>query len=715
MKFLLLSAGIFCLSCAAFAQTDKRFNDTTNLQPVEVSTVKAAEKDPIAKTNLTKAEIKQLNVGQDLPFILNGTPSVIVNSDAGNGIGYTGIRIRGTDATRINVTLNGIPYNDQESLGTFFVDLPDIASSADNIQIQRGVGTSANGAGSFGGSINLSTNGINTKRTLELNSTAGSYESFKNTLLFTSGLLGKHFTLDARMSNIRSQGYVDRAATRLSSYFLSTAYVSDNNVLRFNVFTGKEKTYQSWYGIGPVTLDTNRTYNSAGTEKPGLPYDNETDNYTQTHYQLFYTHTFSKYLKSNIAVFLTRGKGYYEQYKAGEDLIDYGITPAPSVTNTDLIRRLWLDNYFYGSIFSLQYERKKTQVIFGGGYTRYEGGHYGEIISTKEQANVPANYRWYDNDAHKYDLSVYTKWTQSITEHFRTYLDLQARNINYSIDGFRYNPALSIKKDYFFFNPKAGMTYSGKNFKVYASYGRAEKEPNRDDFEASLTQQPKSEKLDDIESGVEYKKGNISAGANLYFMNYRDQLVLTGKVNDVGAYTRTNIPKSYRAGIELFAAAKLNSIFSLNGNITFSKNKVKKFTEYLDDYDLGGQQSKSYKVTDISYSPDVISAVSVNIVPVKNALLTVTGKYVGEQFLDNTSNKNRRLKDYYTQDIRAGYIWTGKVTEVNLYLQANNIFSKLYNANGFTYSYISGGETITENSFFPMAPANFIVGLNIKL
>ena len=619
---------MLCILKNLSAQTKKIFNDTSFLQPVEVSSVKAQEKNPFAKTNISKEEIKKLNIGQDLPFILNNTPSVVVNSDAGTGIGYTGIRIRGTDATRINVTLNGIPYNDAESLGTFFVDIPDIASSAGSIQVQRGVGTSANGAGSFGGSINVSTNELNKEKRLELNSTAGSYESFKNTLLFNSGLLGKHFTVDARMSNIRSQGYIERASARLQSYYLSTAYLTDKSSLRLNVFTGKERTYQAYFGVNETALDTNRRYNSAGTEKPGAPYENEVDDYRQTHYQLFYNRQLNKNIKANIAIFYTKGKGYYEQYKTMAKLSGYGLPNFGNIKNTDLVRRLWLDNNFYGSIFSVQYDKNKTQVIVGGGYNRYEGQHFGEIIWAKEQAAVPMNYRWYDRDAKKYDFSAYTKWTQSLTGNLQTFVDMQIRNINYTINGFRDNPDLFIKKDYFFFNPKAGLTFTKNNYKIYGSYGRAVKEPNRNDFEAATTDLPKPEKLNDIEAGIESNTANVKLGANFYYMFYKDQLVLTGKINDVGAYTRTNIENSYRAGVELFGSAVLNKIFSVNGNITFSKNRVKNFTEYFDDYDNGGQGSKFYKETDISFSPNIISSFSLNIIPTTNLLLTLTGKYV---------------------------------------------------------------------------------------
>ena len=713
MRSLLILACMLC-GILASAQQGKKLSDSTTLEPVELTSVKAGAKDPFAKTNLSKEDIRKKNIGQDLPFILNNTPSVTVNSDAGNGIGYTGIHIRGTDATRINVTLNGIPYNDQESLATYLVDLPDFASSTGSIQVQRGVGTSANGAGSFGGSINLGTNELNAKKSFELSSTAGSYGSFKNTLLFNSGLFSKYFSVDARISDIRTQGYIDRAAVRLRSYFFSTGFIKGNNSLRLNVFSGHEKTYQAWNGVAEAALDTNRRYNSAGTEKAGTPYENQVDNYTQTHYQFFYDHKYSPYLKTNIAVFLTRGKGYYEEYKASANLGDYGLPVFGTVTQTDLIRRLWLNNYFYGSIFSAQYHRNKTQLVFGGGYTRYDGQHYGEIIWAQEQAAVPMNYRWYDVDANKSDLSAYIKWTQSITKNLQTFIDLQGRNIRYKINGFADNPSLTIDKNYTFFGPKAGLSFYQNGLKLYASYARAVKEPNRDDFEASKSEQPKPEKLNDFEGGAEYKNKNFSAGADLYYMKYRDQLVLTGKINDVGEYTRTNIPDSYRAGIELFADATLNKTFSLSGNITFSKNKIKHFTEYIDDYDNGGQVMNQYNTTDISFSPNIISSIGLDIIPVKNALLTLTGKYVSKQYLDNTSNENRRLRAYYTQDIRAGYTFhCNKIKEINLFGQVNNVFSKLYEPNGYTYSYYYGGLQ-TENFYFPMAPVNFVVGLDVK-
>ena len=719
MKKLLLSTVLCTVVYALFAQKEKKFNDTAYLQPVEVLAIRAGEKAPFAKTDLNKKDIAKNNLGQDLPFLLNQTPSVVVNSDAGNGVGYTGIRIRGTDAARINVTLNGIPYNDAESQGTFFVDLPDISSSANSIQIQRGVGTSSNGAGAFGATINLFTNELNKKFYASTNNSIGSFNTFKNNIQFGSGLLGKHFTVDGRVSRISSDGYIDRATSNLKSFFLSTAFVNEKNSLRLNVFSGKEKTYQAWNGVAENLLATDRTNNPSGNEKPGVPYNNETDNYTQTHYQLFYNHKFNSYWKGNIAAFLTRGKGYYEQYKANKKLADYGLPNYFDGTNTikktDLVRRLWLDNYFYGTIFSLQYQKNKTQVIFGGGYNAYDGKHYGKIIWAAVQAAVPKDYRWYNLKAHKKDFSVYNKWIQQWSSNWQSFVDVQFRNIDYKIHGFRYNPGLEISENYSFLNPKIGITYSNNNWQAFISYALAGKEPNRDDFEAGNTQLPKAERLHDIELGIEKKGTSYSLGANIYYMQYQNQLVLTGKINDVGAYTRINIPKSYRAGVELQGKTKITNWLNAAANLTFSENKIKNFTEYLDDYDNGGQQTKFYSKTNISFSPAVIAGGSINFIPVKNGEISLISKYVGRQYLDNTAQKSRSLNPYYLQDIRLSYLIEHKIfKETDLILQLNNVFNKKYEPNGYSFSYIYGGNLTTENFYFPMAGFNFMVGVNVK-
>ena len=720
MKKLLFNSLLCAIAVGTYAQEQKKFNDTSFMQPVEVTAIRANEKAPFAKTNLTKKDIEKNNLGQDLPYLLNQTPSVIINSDAGNGVGYTGIRIRGTDASRINVTLNGIPYNDAESQGTYFVDLPDIASSANSIQIQRGVGTSSNGAGSFGGNINLSTNEINDKFYTEINNSFGSYNTWKNTLKFGTGILGKHFTIDGRLSNITSNGYIDRAATRLKSFYFSTAYVDNKNSLRLNIFSGKEKTYQAWNGVPESYLATNRTYNISGQEQPGSPYPNETDNYIQTHYQLFYNHQFSPFWKANVAVFLTKGKGYYEEYRADQVLADYGlndyIAGNDTTRSTNLVRRLWLDNNFYGTIFSLQHQKNKTQFTIGGGYNKYDGKHYGEIINAVIQAAVPRNYQWYNLNAFKNDFSLYTKLSQQLSTHWQLFADLQMRNVHYTINGFEANPTLIIKKNYTFFNPKIGFTYTNNEWQAYGSYALAGKEPNRDDFEAGKTQQPKAEELNDLELGIEKKSKNYSFGANLYYMKYRNQLVLIGNINDVGSYTRTNIPNSYRLGIELQGKVVLTDYVNIAANLTLSENKIKNFTELIDDYDNGGTQKNVYPKTAISFSPAVVGGGSINFIPVKNGEISLLSKYVSRQYLDNTSQKSRSLNAYYLQDMRFSYTFTTikHLKAASLIVQLNNVFNKKYEANGYTFSYYAGGLR-TENFYYPMAPFNCMVALNIRL
>ncbi len=674
------------------------------MQPVEIRAIRADDKAPFTKTNLTKPEIEKQNLGQDLPFLLNQTPSVVINSDAGNGFGYTGIRIRGSDATRINVTLNGIPYNDAESQGTFFVDLPDFASSLSSIQVQRGVGTSSNGAGAFGATINLATNEVLTSPYAELNNSYGSFNSWKHTIKAGTGLLNDHFTLDARFSQLSSDGYIDRASSDLQSLYVSGAWMNAKSSLRLNVFTGKEKTYQAWYGVSEADLKINRTINYAGMERPGAPYDNEVDNYRQDHYQLFFNHQFSKQVSFNTAFFLTNGNGYYEQYKADQNALDYGLQD----TTGDLIRQLWLDNHYYGQIFSIQYRKNKDQFTFGGGWTRYEGNHFGEIIWS--QTAIPHKYRWYDHNALKTDLNVYAKYQRQLTPYLSLFGDLQLRRVKYNIDGFRDNPTVTINQDWNFFNPKAGISYTKNGYQLYASYSLGQKEPNRDDFEAGQNQLPKAEMLHDFEFGFEKRNSQSQFGAVLYYMTYKDQLVLTGKVNDVGAYTRTNIPNSFRVGLELQGRSRISSWMQAAANLTLSRNRINDFVEFFDDYDTGGQKNINHGSTDIAFSPAITGSAIVSFFPVKNSEIALIGKYVSRQFLDNTSNNNRSLDPYYVQDIRLSY----SMKHVNFILQVNNVLDKKYEPNGYSYSYIYGGSLITENFYYPMAGTNYLIGVGLK-
>ncbi len=702
---------LFSSSLVAAAQ----LKDTIELLPVEVRAVRANATAPFAKTNISKAQIQRQNLGYDLPFLLNQTPSVVVNSDAGNGVGYTGIRIRGTDATRINVTLNGIPYNDAESQGTFFVDLPDFASSVNSIQIQRGVGTSSNGAGAFGATLNVSTNEVNKKAYAEVNNSFGSFNTWKNTLKAGTGLLKNHFVADLRLSRISSDGYIDRAKSNLRSLYFSTAYLSDKTDVRLNVFTGKEKTYQAWYGVSEADLKTDRTINYAGMERPGAPYDNETDNYRQDHYQLFFTQRFTPKLSFNTAVFLTNGKGYYEEYRAAQAYADYGlVAPAPGVDTSDVVRQLWLDNHFYGTIFSLQHQSQGTTFILGGAVTKYDGNHFGKVIWAEK--GLTSTNKWYDLDANKNDFNIYGKWQQDLFASLQFFADLQYRKVKYDLDGFRDNPGLVINNNYNFFNPKFGLSYHKNSWLAYASYSIANKEPNRDDFEAGHENQPKPERLNDLEIGIENKKSKSTFGANFYYMKYKDQLVLTGKINDVGAYTRTNIGNSYRLGVELQGSSVVNTWLKAGANLSLSKNKIKNFEEYIDDYDNGGQKRNAYRESDISFSPDVVGAANITLTPVDKLSFDLISKYVGKQYLDNTSNEQRNLNAYYTQDIRAVYSFDYNwLKNVDLTFQVNNVFNKKYEPNGYTFSYYYNNELTTENYYFPMAGTNWMVGVNVRL
>ena len=696
--------------------SNKYTDSIRSLPPLEIRSIRLSEQAPFAKTNISKAQIALNNVGQDLPFLLENTPSVVVHADAGIGVGYTGIRIRGTDATRINFTLNGIPYNDAESMGTFFVNIPDFGSSVNSIQIQRGVGTSTNGAGAFGASVNLMTNEYNPTSYLSLQNTAGSFNSFKNNLVFGSGLIDNKFTIDGRVSSIRSDGFIDRANSDLKSFFLSTTYWGEKSSLRLNVFSGKEKTYQAWYGVPEELIKTNRTYNPAGTEKAGEPYDNQTDNYTQTHYQLFYNKNINSQWKWNTAFYLTTGKGYYEEYKAGVDFLEYKID-VTGKTNVpaDLVRRRWLDNNFYGQIAALSYVDSLNDLTIGGGWSVYNGLHFG-TLPYLDLRFAPADYRYYDNDAIKREMNSYVKWERKLTKRFKSFIDLQYRFVNHQMNGFTKNTDLEIERKFNFFNPKMGLTYQSKNIFYYTSIAVANKEPNRDDFEASATEQPRRERLVDLETGLEFKRSKYAINANVYYMNYKDQLVLTGKINDVGAYTRTNVPKSYRAGLEIQVKYAFNKKYNTSYSITFSQNKIEAFTEYIDDYDQFTQVPIQHKNTNIALSPSLITNRTFNWKPNDKLSVFWTTKYTSEQFLDNTQNKDRKLDAFFINDLNAQWTIMNK-TKFTMLLQvyANNVLDVQYAPNGYTFSYIYDRTLTTSNNYYPMAGRNYWISLKMDI
>jgi len=699
-------------------QTDIALEETgLFVKPVEISSLRAGQHAPFTQSTITAEDIKKENLGQDLPLLLNQQPGVVTNSDAGAGIGYTGIRVRGSDITRINVTANGIPINDAESQGTFFVNMPDFASSVSSIQLQRGVGTSTNGAGAFGASLNLSTNEFRDKAYGEISNSYGSFNSWKHTVRAGSGLINDHFTIDARLSKISSDGYIDRATSDLKSFYTSAAYISKNTAIRLNVFSGKEKTYQAWNGVPKDSLATNRKYNSAGQRADGTFYDNETDNYQQDHYQLFLNQSVSSKIDFTVAGHYTRGRGYYEQYREQEAYADYGL-PEPvingaPVTHTDLIRQLWLDNHFYGGIYAVNYKGDKLNMSLGGGWNRYEGGHYGKIIWA--QYAIGKDHKYYDNDAFKRDLNIYWKGEYKLTAGLRLFADLQYRTVKYNIDGFDKNPQLIQHNDYNFFNPKAGISYTlDDKQEVYASFAVGNKEPNRDDFEAGVNNTPEHETLRDIEAGYSYRTGNIVLQANAYYMNYKNQLVQTGQLNDVGAYTRTNIPKSYRAGVELQGSTRLGRFFTFSANAAFSRNKVKDFTNFLDNWDNGLQDTVHYTSTNIAFSPSFVGGYTLSAKPVRNLELSIIGKYVSRQYMDNTQTIERSLDAYYTNDLRASYVIPQKLfKELSIQFLLNNIWNKKYAPNGWTYAYKSEGLEKSDNGYYPMAGTNFFAGVNI--
>ena len=707
-----------------------------------VSATRAATNSAATFKNIDKETIAKNNFGQDLPFLLDNTPGVVVTSDAGAGVGYTGIRIRGSDATRVNVTLNGIPYNDSESQGTFWVNMPDFASSVDNIQIQRGVGTSTNGAGAFGGSLNILTTAGEVAPYAELNNTYGSFNTWKNTVKVGTGLINDKWSFDGRLSRIKSDGFIDRAASNLKSYFLSGAYHGKTDLLRINVFSGSEKTYQAWNGIpesrirGDVTgmndyivrnglnkADAanllsagNRTYNS-------FMYQDQTDNYWQDHYQLLYAKQFKEKLSFNGALHYTAGKGYYEEFKEAQKLSNYGLQPVvvggTTISRTDLVRRRWLDNDFYGFTYGFNYRPTTSlQFTLGGGYNEYKGAHFGQVIYAQYASNGNNDKHYYDNDGFKTDFNSYLKIGFNPTEKLNLFADLQYRRIYYDVLGTDKNSSLlNVKDELDFFNPKIGASYAiTPNSTVYGSFSVANKEPGRDDYiNVNAGMLPKSEKLNNLEAGYRFNESKLTGGLNIYGMWYKNQLVVTGKINDVGEYFRQNVADSYRMGVELDATYVINNQFSILANGSLSRNKIKNFTEFIDDYDNGGQLENNYTNTTISFSPSSILSGEFIYNPTKSLALSWQSKHVGQQYLDNTENSARKLNAYWVNNFRLGYNMNlNGVKNVNLALLANNVLNKKYESNGYTFGYLSGGALTTENFYFAQSGINLMLSLNLK-
>jgi len=698
---------------------------TETLDEVLVKAVRVNATSPITHSNVTKEQLEKRNLGQDLPVLLNYLPSVVTTSDAGAGVGYTGIRVRGVSAQSTNITINGIPYNDAESLGTFWVNLGDFSSSVESLQLQRGVGTSTNGSGAFGASINILTDAISEKANAEISNTFGSYNTRKHNVKFSTGRLNNHFEFAGRLSQILSDGYIDRASSDLKSYFLQGSYVDDNTLIKAITFSGHEITYQSWNGLEDLDLlENDRTYNTAGmySDENGAVqfYDNEVDNYKQNHYQLHWNERFNNNWSTNLALNFTHGEGYFEQYKEDEDFADYNLEEitigGETVNTTDLIRRRWLDNDFYVINASANYKDNVFNSTFGGSYSTYSGDHFGEIIWAQYASDNQIRDRYYNGNGNKTDLSFFAKGTYRVNDKISLFADLQTRHVNYKTTGTNSDVIeFLVDKNFNFFNPKVGITYKLNNRNsLYFSYARANREPNRDDFENNANIKP--EQLNDFELGWRHNSNTFRINTNLYYMLYNEQLVLKGALDDVGSPLRDNSGDSYRLGLEVEAAIQISKQFAIQPNFTVSSNKNKE-TFFQRDGVL-----ENLGKTNISFSPEFIAANALVFQPKPNIQLSFLSKYVGEQFMGNTDSEASKLESYFVNDFYVTYEMKPKSIFNSIVLSAlvNNIFGEKYISNGYYYSYddtwSNPGEitTIEGAGFYPQATTNFLIGATLK-
>ncbi|WP_178986676.1 TonB-dependent receptor [Winogradskyella helgolandensis] len=712
--------------CSVYGQEKQQ--DSTKVEKLDEVLVKAVRvdaKSPITHSNVTKEDLEKRNLGQDIPMLLNFLPSVVTTTDAGAGVGYTGIRVRGVSSQSTNITINGIPYNDAESLGTFWVNLGDFASSTESLQLQRGVGTSTNGSGAFGASINVLTDAVSKEASGEIANSFGSYNTRKHTVKFSTGLINDHIEIAGRLSNIASDGYIDRASADLKSYFLQGSYVDDNTLIKAITFGGKEITYQAWNGLEDLDkLENDRTYNTAGeyTDNNGDTqfYDNEVDNYSQDHYQLHWNQRYNNQWSTTVGVNYTYGRGYFEQYKDDEDFGDYGLEPlnfnGETIDETDLIRRRWLDNDFYVFNANANYKNDNLNLIFGGSFSHYNGDHFGEIIWAEFASQTEIRDRYYDGNSTKNDLSFFSKANYKLNDKISLFGDLQIRNVTYETTGTTSDIVeFAIDKDFTFFNPKAGITYSlNTGNDLYFSYARANREPNRTDFE--VDQSIKPEQLNDFELGWRHKKNNFSFSANTYFMFYKDQLVLTGESDDVGNPIRQNVEKSYRIGLELEAIVPITSKLTLQPNMTISANKVDELSLSFDG------ESQNLSNTDISFSPSLVAANAIVFQPIENLQMALLSKFVGEQYMSNTEADLSKLDSFFTNDFNINYtLKTQSVFDEIIFSGlVNNIFNVKYVSNGYYYTYddtwssSTAVTTIEGAGFYPQATTNFLVGVTLK-
>lgn len=703
-------------------------------EEVIVTATRAGSNSPVSHTNVSKDEISSVNLGEDIPILLKLTPSMVTTSDAGNGVGYTNFRIRGTDLNRINITVNGIPLNDSESHGVWWVDMPDFAASVDNVQIQRGVGTSTNGGAAFGASMNFQTFTMNPEPYGTLHTAYGSFNTRRNSLSVGTGMLKDRFTLDMRLSMINSDGYIDRAFSDLKSFFVSGAYYGDKSLLKVNMFSGKEHTYQAWYGVPKELLETDRTFNPAGMiispDGDTSFYDNESDNYRQDHYQLFYSRELGGRIIFNGALYYTNGRGYYEEYRQDEDLAAYQISDvivgSDTITSTDLIRQKWLDNDFYGFTWSLNYKYQRLEAFLGGGWNNYAGRHFGKVIWARTAGESEINHEWYRNLGKKSDWNTYLKMNYRAGKRFSLFGDLQYRRIGHDINGLDDDLSeLSESHNYQFVNPKVGLTYEispQQRLAILVAVGN--REPNRTNLVDADPAHPVPtyETLIDYELSYKLNLTRMVMEANLYYMDYNNQLVLTGEINDVGAPIMTNIKNSYRRGIELVTGIFPASSIRWDLNLTLSQNRIRNYVSYVDNWDYWTDpENEPYQLvselgeTDLSFSPSIVGGSKLTYEPVSGLKFSLSSKYVGKQYIDNTSSDERKLDPYFVNDLQVRFTFEPSfVKEIGINLMLNNFLNERYESNAWVYRYHTGGNEYTMDGYFPQAGINFIAGLTLN-
>ena len=736
MKTLFIIAVATLVAFPINAQVKKQ--DTTKIESLEevlVQSVRVDADSPITHSNLSAEEIEKRNLGQDIPILLNYLPSVVTTSDAGAGIGYTYIRVRGSDASRVNVTLNGIPFNDAESQGTFFVNLPDFASSVQSLQLQRGVGTSTNGSGAFGASLNLLTDAVSNKAYGEIANSIGSFNTRRHSVKFSTGLLNDRFEIAGRLSNIVSDGYIDRASSDLKSYFLQAAYKDSNTLIKAITFGGREETYQAYYGIDAATLESDRTFNTVGQQFDANGnfegfYDNEVDNYAQDHYQLLWNQRFDNRWSSNVAFNYTYGRGYFEQYVddfyytnilfSGDSQFDFlGADPielnGETISSTDYIRRRWLDNDFYAINANVNYKDNSWDISGGAFYSYYDGDHFGEILWSEFPIGYDYKERYYFGTGEKTEFTTFAKATYQVNEQWSVFGDLQGRFVNHKTTGIESdrNP-LVVDVSYDFFNPKAGVSFQlNEANQFYASYGRANREPRRSDFEEDIFT---AETLDDFELGWRFDAPKVSVNSNLFYMDYQNQLVLTGALNDVGAPIRATSGESYRLGLEVDAQIDVFETLKVLPNIALSSNKNVDFITSRDGslVNLGN--------TELSFSPSVVAGNALVYQPITNLEIALLSKFVGEQFMSNIESELSRLDSYFINDLNVNYTLRNVpfVREILFSALVNNIFNVEYVNNGYFFTFDDDFSnppavtTVEGAGFFPQATINFLVGATVK-